>query len=147
MSARRAAVMTREIAAELAPSKPALRVVAKATDVVRAIAGAQPSEAVLRERAQILMNRMSTKAASVVAYREEVGDYGDMSEHNQEEWLFVSRNAADNRELREVEHALERLKDGVYGICQRCDEPISPKRLQAVPWAKYCIHCQENRDN
>jgi DnaK suppressor protein len=42
-----------------------------------------------------------------------------------------------------VEEALVRVKEGTYGICQECEEPISPKRLQALPWAKFCVRCQE----
>ena len=45
--------------------------------------------------------------------------------------------------LREVSDALRRIDVGQYGICMECEEPISPKRLDAVPWAKYCVTCQE----
>jgi DnaK suppressor protein len=48
--------------------------------------------------------------------------------------------------LRQVRAALERIADGTYGICLHCDEPISPKRLQALPWASYCVRCQEMLD-
>ena len=48
--------------------------------------------------------------------------------------------------LREVQVALDRLDAGVFGICVDCEEPISPKRLAAVPWASYCIVCQETAD-
>ncbi len=49
----------------------------------------------------------------------------------------------DSRLAREVQEALARLRDGSYGICQTCDEPIKPRRLDAVPWARHCVHCQE----
>jgi len=42
--------------------------------------------------------------------------------------------------------ALQRLENGSYGICAECDEEISEKRLKAIPWAKYCIRCQELAD-
>ena len=42
--------------------------------------------------------------------------------------------------------ALRRIKEGTYGTCAECDEPISEKRLAAIPWAKYCIRCQEFAD-
>jgi DnaK suppressor protein len=45
-----------------------------------------------------------------------------------------------------VQEALERVERGTYGVCQECDEEISPKRLAALPWAKYCIRCQEQAD-
>jgi DnaK suppressor protein len=40
-------------------------------------------------------------------------------------------------------NALERIEDHTYGLCTVCGEPISEKRLAAVPWAKYCISCQD----
>src|SRR5262245_20943464 len=48
--------------------------------------------------------------------------------------------------LRNVKSALARIADGSYGICLHCEEEIKPKRLEAVPWAKYCIRCQEAAD-
>src|SRR2546430_4509929 len=48
--------------------------------------------------------------------------------------------------LRNVRSALARIADGSYGVCMHCDEEIKPKRLDAVPWAKYCIRCQEAAD-
>jgi DnaK suppressor protein len=48
--------------------------------------------------------------------------------------------------LRHVRDALRRISDGSYGVCLHCEEDIKPKRLDAVPWAKYCIRCQEAAD-
>ena len=48
--------------------------------------------------------------------------------------------------LRSVKSALSRIGDGSYGVCMHCEEDIKPKRLEAVPWAKYCIKCQEAAD-
>src|SRR5713226_1972242 len=48
--------------------------------------------------------------------------------------------------LRKVRAALARIEDGSFGTCLHCDEEISPKRLKAVPWAPYCIRCQEAVD-
>jgi DnaK suppressor protein len=44
--------------------------------------------------------------------------------------------------LQSVRAARDRLADGSFGICLRCDEKISLKRLNAVPWAAYCVACQ-----
>ena len=44
---------------------------------------------------------------------------------------------------RQIELALERLETGDYGVCEDCGDPISPKRLQAAPWALLCVGCQE----
>src|SRR2546421_6859799 len=48
--------------------------------------------------------------------------------------------------LRNVRGALGRIADGSYGVCMHCEEDIKPKRLDAVPWTKYCIKCQEAAD-
>jgi len=48
--------------------------------------------------------------------------------------------------LRNVRSALARIADGTYGVCLHCEEDIKPKRLEAVPWTKFCISCQEAAD-
>ena len=48
--------------------------------------------------------------------------------------------------FRNVRSALGRMADGSYGVCLHCEEDISPKRLNAVPWTAYCIKCQEAAD-
>jgi DnaK suppressor protein len=48
--------------------------------------------------------------------------------------------------LRQVRDALRRIANGSYGVCLHCEEDIKPKRLDAVPWTKYCIRCQEAAD-
>ena len=48
--------------------------------------------------------------------------------------------------LREVRDALQRMDLGTFGICAGCEESIHPRRLAAVPWASYCIVCQQAAD-
>ena len=48
--------------------------------------------------------------------------------------------------LRNVRAALARIADGSFGICMHCEEEINTKRLNAVPWAPFCIRCQEAAD-
>ena len=48
--------------------------------------------------------------------------------------------------LKSVQAALARIEDETYGVCLRCDEEIPDKRLNAVPWAGYCVDCQEEID-
>jgi len=62
------------------------------------------------------------------------------------EFLFHQSN--DNRQiLALVNEALERIKDGTYGICAACEQEVQIKRLDAVPWARHCIECQEKQDH
>jgi DnaK suppressor protein len=83
------------------------------------------------------------KAAQVLSRQEHAHDEGDLSQQSHEEWIFLNRNTLDVKLLREVQDALQRIAHGAYGVCFECDEPISVKRLDAVPWAKFCVSCQE----
>jgi DnaK suppressor protein len=46
----------------------------------------------------------------------------------------------------EVNDALARIADWTYGVCQECEEAINERRLNAIPWAKLCVRCQEKAD-
>ncbi|HZQ51950.1 MAG TPA: TraR/DksA family transcriptional regulator [Bryobacteraceae bacterium] len=52
----------------------------------------------------------------------------------------------ESKLLKDVRAALARIEDGSFGICLRCEEEIPNKRLKAVPWAAYCVPCQESID-
>lgn len=99
---------------------------------------------VLEKKAEEVRRSMSAqKAAQVVSRLDVPSDEGDLSQQHHEEWIFLNRNSIDMKLLREISDALLRIDHGTYGICMECEEPISPKRLDAVPWARYCVKCQE----
>ena len=50
-----------------------------------------------------------------------------------------------SRTLKEIEGALARCAGGTYGVCEACGDDISASRLKAIPWARYCVTCQELR--
>jgi DnaK suppressor protein len=99
---------------------------------------------VLEKKAEEVRQSMSAqKAAQVVARLDIPSDEGDLSQQHHEEWIFLNRNTIDMKLLREIAGALHRMDHDHYGVCMECEEPISAKRLDAVPWAKYCVTCQE----
>jgi DnaK suppressor protein len=61
--------------------------------------------------------------------------------------LAIRQLELDSSRLRGLQDALARIEDGSYGTCLRCDGDISLKRLKALPWAAYCIACQDTADN
>lgn len=98
----------------------------------------------LEKKAQEVRRSMSAqKAAQVVSRLDVPSDEGDLSQQHHEEWIFLNRNTIDIKLLREIADAIDRIEQGTYGVCLECDEPISAKRLDAVPWARYCVSCQE----
>ena len=99
----------------------------------------------LEKKAEEVRRSMSAqKAAQVVSRLDIPSDEGDLSQQHHEEWIFLNRNTIDVRHLREINDALHRMDTDMYGVCLECEEPISQKRLDAVPWAKYCVTCQES---
>ena len=60
--------------------------------------------------------------------------------------LAVYNLDRESNHLRDARAALRRIEEGSFGTCQECDEDIHPKRLAAVPWATFCIRCQEAAD-
>jgi DnaK suppressor protein len=79
---------------------------------------------------------------------ENLSSVGRVAEEDQagvthEEFVNLRLNRLDWQRLKQVEEALDRLKAGDYGTCQHCEEPIPEKRLKAIPWARYCVPCQE----
>ena len=77
---------------------------------------------------------------------EKVPDTLDEVQFAGERELAIRNLDRDSNMLRQIRRALARIADGSYGVCQHCDQDISPKRISAVPWAAYCIHCQEQVD-
>jgi DnaK suppressor protein len=61
--------------------------------------------------------------------------------------LAIRNLDRDSNMLRLIRMALARIADGSYGVCKSCDEDISSKRVQALPWAACCISCQQQMDS
>jgi DnaK suppressor protein len=77
---------------------------------------------------------------------EKAADAIDEVQQAGERELAIRNLDRESHLLREVRAALARIADGSFGTCAHCDEEISPKRLKAVPWAPFCIRCQELAD-
>ena len=70
-------------------------------------------------------------------------DPADMAANAYNKELLFSMSANDRRLLELIDEALERMEAGEYGNCVHCGEPVQEKRLEAVPWARHCLRCQD----
>jgi DnaK suppressor protein len=61
------------------------------------------------------------------------------------EFLFGQTNT-DRAILQLIDQALIRIRSGQYGTCVECEEELQQKRLEAVPWARYCVSCAEKHE-
>lgn len=75
--------------------------------------------------------------------------YGDQAEaasdvFEQQRSLSIRRHLEE--QLRDVEEAIRRVRQGTHGICEACGKPIPPERLEILPEAKLCVECQRRRE-
>jgi DnaK suppressor protein len=96
-------------------------------------------QALLKKRAMILSALRLDRGQPNERVAEE--DQGTVAH---EEFVSMRLNRLEYTQLRLIDEALDRLASGDYGICLSCEEEIPNKRLAALPWAKYCVSCQEN---
>ncbi len=73
----------------------------------------------------------------------ETPDPVDLAVRNYSKNVMLAVSENDSRQLILINEALTRISDDEYGTCQNCEKDINPKRLNAVPWARYCLNCQE----
>jgi DnaK suppressor protein len=109
------------------------------------------NQALAEVRARLEQERASLQSdieALAIENQAQQDDYGvgnhmadDASElFTRERDLALRGNTHDL--LAQVEAAIKRIDEGRYGTCARCGQPIAPDRLQALPYAIYCISCQ-----
>ena len=76
----------------------------------------------------------------------EVRDFTDDATVSQGTSEALQESTLASNTLQEVRDALQRMKDGTYGKCTACGRQIEAARLEAVPWAAYCLEDQEKQD-
>ena len=101
-----------------------------------------------RKRFEVGLRTLARELARTLAERNQIAieraaDVFDASLLATEREFSARTLEQDFRLLRQAETALDRLRDGTFGICEACQEEIAPKRLVAIPWATRCVSCQE----
>jgi DnaK suppressor protein len=72
----------------------------------------------------------------------DIQDVADMAVESYTKEFIFGKSSGDRHILKMISDALNRIEDKTYGVCANCENPIQPKRLEAVPWARHCIQCQ-----
>ena len=73
----------------------------------------------------------------------ETPDPVDLAVRNYSKNVMLAVSENESRQLALIDEAIQRVDDKEYGECQNCGTEVNPKRLAAIPWARYCIDCQE----
>ncbi len=72
----------------------------------------------------------------------DIQDVADMAVESYTKEFNFGKSSGDRHILQLIGEALERMEKKTYGICIHCENPIQPKRLDAVPWTQHCLDCQ-----
>ena len=98
----------------------------------------------LEERQQALRRTVSrTEEDGRTADQDTAQDIADRAASSYTKEFLFSQSNNDRQLLQMVEVALQRIREGTFGECLACGNEINPKRLEAVPWTRHCIECQE----
>jgi DnaK suppressor protein len=101
----------------------------------------------LEERQQALRKAVSrTEEDGRVADQDSAQDIADRAANSYTKEFLFSQSNNDRQLLNMVETALQRMREGTFGECVNCGNEINSKRLEAVPWTRYCIECQEKKE-
>jgi DnaK suppressor protein len=102
----------------------------------------------LEERQQTLRKTVSrTEEDGRTADQDTAQDVADRAASSYTKEFLFSQSNNERQLLAMVETALQRIREGAFGECVGCGNEINAKRLEAVPWTRYCIECQEKLEN
>jgi len=93
-------------------------------------------------RHMVTRNQQDGRAAD----EEATQDVADRAASSYTKEFLFSQSNNDRQLLNMVEGALARIREGSFGECVSCGKEINSKRLEAVPWARHCIECQEKAE-
>jgi DnaK suppressor protein len=97
-------------------------------------------EKLLAER-ELLIQKL--KGSDLSVDDSETPDPVDLAVRNYSKNVQLAVSENESRQLTLIDEALLRIEDDEYGQCQNCEKEINQKRLAAIPWARYCLDCQE----
>ncbi len=98
----------------------------------------------LEERQRELRHTVSRTAQDGrEADLESAQDIADRAANSYTKEFLFSQSNSERQILQMVDGALDRIREGTFGECVSCGSEINPKRLEAVPWTRHCIECQE----
>ena len=101
----------------------------------------------LQRRRQGILSKISGEQHLQTMDEATHGDSLDVASNARDREITFMLKSRELDELRAIEDALERMNLDDYGICANCEDPIEIKRLEAIPWTRFCRSCQEEMES
>lgn len=97
----------------------------------------------LQQRDQLAEQINDNQSQTFGIDRENMQDPVDVAVNDREQTILLSISESERTLIDQVDEALQRIELGGYGECMNCGQTITDARLKAVPYARYCINCQD----
>lgn len=103
-------------------------------------------EILLEKREEIIANAKKTLLDDMTLDTDDLADEMDLASSEYLQSFTFRLRGREKTFLTKIDHALAKIDEGSFGICEECDEPIHPKRLEARPETTLCIRCKEDQE-
>ncbi len=97
----------------------------------------------LEKKGELFQTVSKTEQYGREADEDATQDIADKAANSYTKEFLFSQSSNERTILQLVNEALERIEGGTFGFCVACENEIQQKRLEAVPWTRHCISCQE----
>ncbi len=103
-------------------------------------------EILLGKKAELLRNAQKTLTEDMTLDADDLPDEMDLASSEYLQSFTFRLRGREKTFLKKIDHALKKIDDGNFGVCEECEEPISLKRLEARPETTLCIRCKEDQE-
>ena len=100
----------------------------------------------IEKKEEILKNAKRTLNEDMTLDADDLPDEMDLASSEYLQSFTFRLRGREKTFLKKIDHALAKIEDGTFGICEECEEPISIKRLEARPETTLCIRCKEDQE-
>jgi DnaK suppressor protein len=100
----------------------------------------------LAKRKELISEVRGSNVGSLETSTDGIQDIADQASSAYTKEFLLSIGDAERRMLRQVDEALDKIRQDTYGLCESCGETINERRLEALPFARLCIACQEEEE-
>lgn len=95
---------------------------------------------------ELLRQKLTEDLELTHAADDGINDLAETAQIVEQTELHTQLAAMESREIREIDAAIDKIKEGKYGQCERCEKAIPIARLQALPFTAMCVDCQRKRE-
>jgi DnaK suppressor protein len=104
------------------------------------------AERLREEKAKILNHTQKNRKEELTLSTDDLADEVDLASSELNQGMTLRLRDREMLLLKKIEEALSKIDAGTYGVCEVCEEPIEPKRLEVRPVAELCIRCKEAQE-